>query len=479
MLQEDFLKKRHERGINIMDLLWSIIHAWRALVIGALICAIGIVGLKYVNDRNVYSKENDKLNETTNHIDAQMTEEDQEIIKAALAQEQRVQSKKDYLQNSIYMNLDASAVNKVSLVYDVKVESEIQEDEEKLKNACDDLINAYVTYVEKGGIQSDLYNQIGQRMETWYLSELISASALLTDEGGQLVVTVMGEDDKQAAELADKVAEIIVVYQEKIQERVGEHRLVEIDRYDYIEADNIVESAQNTQKDLAWRLQQDLDTQIAAFSAEQEALYTSATRENEKEKEKEELEMPRLDIRYLVLGFCVGVILMCAWVGMRYIFSTRIHRMEELRELYGIRIFAILTLQGKRRFLERIDKWIDSLQKKNEMPMEVQLPLALSSICNLCKKKNIQNLILASTFQISDDEENIVEDILAKLKESGVNAEYKENIARTTEALCKASETGNVILFEKENVSKYIAVEEEILLCIEQEANLIGLIGLA
>ncbi len=476
--KQEILQMNREREIDLIALMWEIIYHWRALLICAVVCAVGLAGFKYASDTKNY-----KATQNTETVDMTMeendlSEEERQTVENALNLKKQILQKEEYLTNSAYMNLDAYQVNRVSIAYYVMLEGAESYENDTLQYISNNYVNAYITYLANGGMTSQLQKIAGGDLDAADLADLVRVSRM---EGSQFMLSVYSDDKALAQKLADKAGELVKAYQPTVEEKIGKHKLVVLERFNTVQYDSSIAASQNEQTESLKNMRANLQAMTAAFTPQQTELYNGVmkTELDIEPEEDADATAPSLSMKYLVLGFLVGGFLVCMWIAGTFILSSRIYRVEELQGIYGLRIFGMLQVsEKKKRFLGGIDRWLDSLHKKEKWTLEEQQNVILSNLLMTCKKELIKSVMFTSAHHLDASDKQAVDAMIKQLQQHGVQAAYGENMIRNVTTFEEMAETGQVVFIEKENVSDYHTLEKELLLCMENKTNIMGVVGL-
>ena len=95
-----------------------------------------------------------------------------------------------------------------------------------------------------------------------------------------------------------------------------------------------------------------------------------------------------------------------------------------------------------------------------------------------CKKADLNKVFFTSSIRLNENEKKSVDQIMGQLNRQGIETIFEENIMRNSDALIKMSEIGTVVLIEKSKQTEYQELEQEINLCQDQGAKLLGVIAI-
>ena len=192
-------KKTEEIEINLVDLLKKLCTQWKQIAICAVVFACLLGGYQMISNKGATKKTKGNVSETI-----QLTDFERQNVNAAVALKKENDSIKEYLDESIAMNIDPYHKNQVVLLYSIDGAS---------KRSRQKIIESYLNFVSSGGMIESLQKSGGEKwnMDQTYLAELISANQK-TDTSYQIViddiaaeslfyVQAVGKDEEMAENL--------------------------------------------------------------------------------------------------------------------------------------------------------------------------------------------------------------------------------------------------------------------------------------
>ena len=464
-----------EKEIRLTDLLWKILFSWRFILVWTVIFAILLSGWRYWKDCQNASVIKDQP--SVEELKKSLTEEEAENISKAQAIQGMITSQKKYQEESVWMNLDAYAIDEVILQYYVDTDYTVNLDEEIQKDYGGELVWAYAAFVENHNIQDQLKMRLDWNVDSVYIGELLSVKPV--EEGNQFTLVVAGADADQAAELADQAEKLLEEYQSTLADKIGSHKLTLLNRSATVANDSALAEAQNALDEKITAQQTKLDTLTAAFSATQLQIYQGEGENEETEKAGNVAAAPGFSIKYLVLGAFVGIFLSCVWIALCFVLNGRIKTVQELQEYYGLSIFGSVSAEHeKKRFLAGIDRWLDSLRRKGKWTGEERQGMLLANLELACKRENVEKLFVITSLQLSQDDSKFLETLKQKLEKQGTQIILGNDVLHDAASLERMAEIGQVVLVEKAGASSYVGIEQELSLCAQHKIHVLGAIGL-
>ena len=470
-----------EREIDLIDLLWEIVFAWRKIIIISLLLAILAGGLSYI--RNISSVA------VTAEDGAELTEEEMEAVSKAWNIRRQLTEKQEYQKNSILMNLNGYQKNCVTLQYYI---NEGQAEDTTI------LMESFRNYVTTGAIAEDIKENHAD-IPSEYLSELITYPTYGVDTNGNvtfdqrqfagidnirnslIILNVIGGSVEEADRLADAVEESVESFKEESLKGGMSADMELLHRYESTIVDENLVERQKLLRDSIKALRTELDATTSEFSDLQQQVFAGESILVEDRDEgtaiSQSIKTGSFSKRAIVLGFAIGVVLVCVWEGLKYILNGRVKTEEELQRMYSIRIISTIRpeAESSSRVFGRIDAWLNKLRFKYKGTAEAQLQMTRANILLLCKKENINNICLTS-----DSMEEVVmkegEMISEWLKKEGISATYEPNVIYSAAALEHMAEAGNAVIMAKSGYTRYKEFEQELMLCANQAIQMLGVI---
>ena len=185
---------------------------------------------------------------------------------------------------------------------------------------------------------------------------------------------------------------------------------------------------------------------------------------------------PGIGVGNFVLGAIAGLFLAAVWITCEVLFASRLQTVEELSDMYGLRLFGTVHLAEKKD--SGFDKYLQKLKNrhKKQMPQEAWIDIICSNIELVCRSENLKQVYLTGSEWEKLDAQ-MVEYITEGLKKADIRVSYGGNICYDMVSLRDVYEVGNVILIEQENVSIYREMEKEMKTLAEQKVQILGSVG--
>ena len=485
-----------EREIDLLDMIADILSHWRGLLIAIVLGAVLLGAFSYTRSyRNMQNMQNMQSQEAEN------TSEDEMAIEEKLAQlsenlddsqlaavlttvdaAKECALKKQYVQDSIYMQLDPMNVAQEELVYNIQ---------EKDENGSQRLGTIYRNTLNSVGLYDWIERQTG--LEAAYVGELVSVSvdSGLTLTNGEpltiggsdsLKIIIRGVDAESCGKIAEAVKTYIEQQQENLNTRLGSHELVLLSEVSGNIMNMDVMNQQTAYRNSIYGLETTIAATKAAFSEDQKQYYTLLMKENGLEDttdaeqsivEEEQLvpENPAVSKKYVVLGAVLFAFIYAAVLCMGYIFNSRIRVNDGLQDLYGIPQIGVVVKDSKKKLF--LDRWVNGLRHygKREFTAEQSMELAFAAI-KIAAAKNGQNSICLMGCNLGADK--VCEGLKAALEKEGLSVTILNNVLYDAGAMEKVSAAQGAVLVEKAGSTLYNEIVAELELLKRQEIPVLG-----
>lgn len=489
---------KNNMEINIPDLFWNIVYRWKIILLVAVLGMVLGVGYKVYSNAGIQrnmavveensSGEEISLEDQMESLQSGMTEIEQANVDFALLYSDKLEDRQRYKEESIYMNLDADAIDCVTITYLINNGYTFSYQGEVQPNNASALKYAYMEYINDDMLVSDIADALPD-IAMPYLRELILTGQSSDTNAIQMFdVNVYGKDEAQAKLIAAEVEKAIGAYSEQVRREIGEHELrLTGDAVVAVSDSNLAAAQDALDASLI-----DYRTRIAnyrdAFSDSQKELYdlladkedAQTDQDGPKPAEKQvtateqTVQVGLLDgaPKFGVLGCVAGVFLSCMIIACIYLFSGYVKTAEEFSDLFGLYLLGdydeITEGKSKLEKLRRKQKW--TLGEKRE--------LTIANLKVLCKKYGINQIYLASTLHLEKDAVKEMDAIVNALRDSDIEVVWGENVLRDAAAMEMMSSYEYVVLVEKTNMSRYESVAQLLSARNEQNNKSLGVIVL-
>lgn len=485
------IKNGYEREVALRDLLWKVVFDWKRLIACAIIFAIVVMGWHYTKAQEDYKLalaeyENQMLAVETGEKDtvneADFTAEELQQINDAKSLQSLLDRSRVYMQNSIYMNLNAYKENVLIMEYYVDSDYTFNYTEDNSADYTDALVSAYENYATNSNLAQQMIDKLSLSDEIRYVEELISVDSDLS--GKSFSVEVAYPDASVLSDIAEVVKDSLDAQTPVFSKSIGSHSLKLLSEETTVRTDDKLINAQQDYQTMVNNYRNQLKTLKTGMSnAQLEALGDAVIDEEETDEGSMtnatpvEPVKPGFSTKYLVLGFALGVILSAMWSVCQVLFAGRLQNTAEVFDVYGVRLFGSVQTASKKT---GIDAFLLKLKNRNrkQMTEDEQLEMIASNIELVCKNDSLQQIYLTGSEWEKLDSQ-LRDKISEALSKTGIKVMIGGNVCYDMKSMRSANEIHNVVLIEQVGVSAYKEIEQEIRLLGEQGVNVLGCVGVA
>ena len=131
-------KRTEDIEINLAELLLGLCMKWKQALACALVFAVLAGGYGWLKNRSSMQKV-----ESGTGVDDELTEEELQAVAAAVELENETNGLKEYIENSVLMQIDPYHKNKAVLLYSV---------DGAQRRELQQIIESYLTFIVNGGV---------------------------------------------------------------------------------------------------------------------------------------------------------------------------------------------------------------------------------------------------------------------------------------------------------------------------------------
>lgn len=483
-------KKYEIRPISLIDLFWHIVMGWRYLLVWAvifIILATVFAGVKCSKAKQNYQSEMDayqaalagEVETETDDADVQLTKEELQQIQDVVALQKMVTKSRNYISDSILMNVDPYAENKLTVTFFVDSDYTYNYTGENTLDYTDSLVSGYANLVYSGKLAEQLKKSLNLNCDIEYVQELLSVSR----DDKNLSVMMIYKDDKIFEAASMEIQRFIEKHTDELTKRYGSHELKFVSEQESVVSDADTASLQaNAINNLNNYRSQYNGLKAGLTEAQLNKLgieVKKATVESE-ELEQDELEeelvepvYPSFDKKYPILGFIGGIFLACVWLAMVYIFNNKLERSHELTEYFDLKHVGTVFHDKKRKGLDAF-LWKCRMRNQKTMDYDTSLELVCSNVELMCQKAESKTICLTGT-EIEKLED--AETIAKKLEKAGIIVHVCGDVCYDQKAMRKIADTGVVVVLEQVGVSIYKEIDRQLERLNQSGIQVLGAIG--
>lgn len=458
------------RGINIKKVLWKIIFGWKLMLVSGIVFAILFAGYKYMSDS--------ETNNSKETITGQVSGAELQKVNELLAYYDRLNFYEDYYENSLMFKMNPEKYQYLVLQYYVDSEYLFNPEQNNEIDYTTALVSAYQGYFSNNKFSEDLKNELDTNIEAKYLKELIQSTASVESYTIQMTV---GIPDGFSAELFEASIEKIIDKKSLSFENIGAHKIQKINSSLNISYSTSVEQLIYSTRTTIEGLKKNIESVKSGLSSNQK-MYMYNNLKVDRYKSDFYIKntvgagiKPSINVTFAVIGFILGIFVVCALYLMREILSGKLQNEDDLEIVYGIKKFGAIEVKDKdsKRFI--VDKLLYKIKNinNNMLSNEEQIKYAASAVMLSCQEHNISEICLLQSRKLNTCNE-MKDKLIKALKVHNIKCEIVSDIDSDSEGLKKMVSLENVVLFEQLNKSRYTDMENAIKITGQYNVNVLG-----
>ena len=428
---------RNLKTLYVRNVLEDLIKKKVAVGSFIVICAVlfGMLGIvqggKAVTETEEQKQEIEEYNAKIAEYDSAIEDTQNAIAEA----DKQIGSLQEYIDNSIYMQIDPNNIQTVSVQYGLKT-----------SNNVGNILNSFITYINDGGLKEEL-SDTDEDLKVKYWRDIVSCY----QSSNNLIVTVVHSDMDQAKRIMSIIKERVMNYVPKVKSLQGEFSLEELKTSEYVKTDTGVVNNQNNNRNNLKNYttnRADLNNKLIGFQNSKKTYIEKNEPDNLKAADT---NTKVLMVAYILLGILFGAVIAFIIVALKYIFGDTLRTANDIKESDLNLLGTYSTLNQYKPDLER-----------SKMDVEV-----------LAKAKNADKVFF---YVMSDDEisKKVAKDYEESLKASGIAVETGSNISESAEELKKMIACGNCVFIAEVGKTTYRQLEQQTRLCERFKTAVLG-----
>ena len=419
---------RNLKTLYVRNVLEDLIKKKVAVGIFIVICAVlfGMLGIvqggKAVTETEEQKQEIEEYNAKIAEYDSAIEDTQNAIAEA----DKQIGSLQEYIDNSIYMQIDPNNIQTVSVQYGLKT-----------SNNVGNILNSFITYINDGGLKEEL-SDADEDLKVKYWRDVVNCY----QSGNNFFIVVINSDMDQAKRIMSIIKERVMNYVPKVKSLQGEFSLEELKTSEYVKTDTGVVNNQNNNRNNLKNYttnRADLNNKLIGFQNSKKTYIEKNEPDNLKAADT---NTKVLMVAYILLGILFGAVIAFIIVALKYIFGDTLRTANDIKESDLNLLGTYSTLNQYKPDLER-----------SKMDVEV-----------LAKAKNADKVFF---YVMSDDEisKKVAKDYGDIMKASGIAVETGSNISESAEELKKMIACGNCVFIAEVGKTTYRQLELQTRLC--------------
>lgn len=464
-----------EREIDLKQIIWKVILSWRAMIVWGVLVACALTGLMYVSDSKKYDKKKEDM-ENASNIEKKLDAEELSQVKSIIDYIDELDELRDYRDNAPIMKIDPYNAKSIMYQFYVKVDysksdSALTVDQDGyvvLQNDVSNITKVYDAYLNSDEFLNEVIKSMKYDVAPAELRDII----VIDIKNGIIDFSIYYTDDMSIDELSNVIIDALEAKKDSF---------ADVSEFDI----SVVNEERNTErKEYLIDKKSSINAKIVDLEAKIKSLKTGLNSAQlyyiDRVRPKEELKEAAIQIKFVVIGFVLGVFLVCAFVFVKGAMSSKLALADELESLFKLNILGVLvSSKKKKRFLQFIDNALLKIKNRRvkQLSSEKRLEFATTSIAIKCEQLETKKLFITGT-EIEKIDEDIIEDLKVSLAKEGIEAEVIDNIYYDGKALKQCVECGYVLFIEKVGTSIYNEINNQVNKAKEYDLNIIGAIGI-
>ncbi len=428
---------RNLKTLYVRNVLEDLIKKKVAVGIFIAVCAVlfGMLGIvqggKAVTQTEEQKQEIEEYNAKIAEYDLAIEDTQNAITEA----DKQIESLQEYIDNSIYMQIDPNNIQTVSVQYGLKT-----------SNNVGNILNSFITYINDGGLKEEL-SEADQDLKVKYWREVVNSY----QSGNNFFIVVINSDMDQAKRIMSIIKERVMDYVPKVKSLQGDFSLEELKTSEYAKMDAGVVNAQNNNRNNLKNFMSnraDLANKLVGFQNNKKTYIEKNEPDNLKAADT---NTKVLMVAYVLLGILFGAVTAFVIVVLKYILGDTLRTANDIRESDLNLLGTYSTLNQYKPDLER-----------SKMDVEV-----------LAKAKNADKVFF---YVMSDDDvsKKVAKDYEESLKTSGIAVETGSNISENAEELKRMIACGSCVFVAEVGKTTYRQLEQQIHLCERFQTAILG-----
>ena len=428
---------RNLKTLYVRNVLEDLIKKKVAVGIFIVICAVlfGMLGIvqggKAVTETEEQKQEIEEYNAKIAEYDSAIEDTQNAIAEA----DKQIGSLQEYIDNSIYMQIDPNNIQTVSVQYGLKT-----------SNNVGNILNSFITYINDGGLKEEL-SDADEDLKVKYWRDVVNCY----QSGNNFFIVVINSDMDQAKRIMSIIKERVMNYVPKVKSLQGEFSLEELKTSEYVKTDTGVVNNQNNNRNNLKNYttnRADLNNKLIGFQNSKKTYIEKNEPDNLKAADT---NTKVLMVAYILLGILFGAVIAFIIVALKYIFGDTLRTANDIKESDLNLLGTYSTLNQYKPDLER-----------SKMDVEV-----------LAKAKNADKVFF---YVMSDDEisKKVAKDYGDIMKASGIAVETGSNISESAEELKKIIACGNCVFIAEVGKTTYRQLERQTRLCERFKTAVLG-----
>ena len=419
--QTSYSSYEQEEEINLVSLMFTVLHRYRLVLAATLICAV-VLGA----GMGVHTAMSDSVSEDAQasydtamadyrkkqaNYEAAVRQYDLDIASNEKSQrdtEYSIQNAQEYAENSVLNSLDpynvwvARADLYVTTNYQIMPGSSYQNPDRTVS-----VLSAYASLLSNSVTLSEVAEEFG--MKERYLRELVTVKS--DPDTRLLSITVMSGNETTANSILDAMLDHINSLKENITASVGSHTISTIARNSCSTISTDLRDTKKANSDQLISMQDQLSNlKISRDQLDEQFEATKQEWEAISEPVLETVKLSTTVAKYGLIGALVGFVLACGIVFVQFLAQGKVYSAKELRDTCRLSILGVLTTPAAKK-IGKLDRKIRKAEGRPDGSREEEM-LRLTAATIATRTPDAKNLLVTGDLPI--EQLNGLADTLAR-----------------------------------------------------------------
>lgn len=199
--------------------------------------------------------------------------------------------------------------------------------------------------------------------------------------------------------------------------------------------------------------------------------------EQENLEEAEEIEIPEvrwLDIVYIFIGICMGIIISCGYIILPYLAAPYLRTVQDMKSCFRVSILAIIQDRRGVHVKRKIDKvLVNKLYPPMEEFNKQNIQMACEELVMMASKKNLNKINIITSCK-EEKIADLYKYIKHELKTRNVDSEFSEAVTKSHTCVHDLIQSEAVVIIEETGVSYHEEIVREIEYCDRYDVPILG-----
>ena len=454
------INKNYEKEIDLRDLFFHLCYRWRSILIAALIGAVLLGTYQYYSINKTHKEGKQTKEEKQYEIDLQNYQDSVRNAKNGIRTNNKlIKEKNDYLDESIYMQLDSQNVWTASKRFYIKMDQSVLDalPESVQEDPADYVASVYTSTLKSKLDAGEMEALLGTSKQE-YIDELVNISA--DNASNTIMINVVGADEETVTRQMDYFVNRLETVSQPMAQEVGAHTLTLVNENTICRTDTNLSAKQ-----------EEINKQILDW---QEALKEQRETLNDLE-EKEEPKAPGMHlVRFGVIGFLLGAILLAGIYLVKYVLGGQLHAGRELTTQFALPVYGEYAKSRARRPGKGLDNLFEKWEFKHALTDAEAVTGGVAAL--LSERFEGKKVLLTGT--VSDQKLAEFAGSLQKKLGNACQIEASGGLPVNAAAIAAAKDADAVILVEEKHVSRLADVERAAEMLLIGEVDVKGCVVL-